>query len=131
MFAAHSLGDHVTDHDNISTNSFEQDFKQINCNYYSVDHFQDTFKNSSSTFSCLSLNIRSIMNKWMDLSDLVDDLNSGMFNFSVIALQEIWNCGSNSSLCLDKYQPLHFSTRDPSGLNMNCGGGVGLYISKK
>ena len=79
-------------------------------------------------FSVLSLNIRSLPSKWNCLQDFLR--SSFPKNYpTVICLQEIWNKPVYDNFALSDYHPFHFKTRDPTGLNSNVGGGVGLWVS--
>ena len=99
-----------------------------NCSYYEVNEFKKEFVQGSCKFSSFSLNIRSLPGKWSEFRDYIINLNSNNFKFSVIALQEIWNVPRGVCYNLDGYKPLEYKIRDPTGLNGNAGGGVGIWV---
>lgn len=101
------------------------------CNYYEPDHFKEKYSHIKNQLSFLSLNIRSLPNKFSELTELMQELNSNMFKFSIIALQEIWNVPTGFSFSLPGYKPMMFSIRDKSGANANAGGGVGIFVDEK
>ena len=72
---------------------------------------------SSSLFSLLSINVRSLNAHSDILNQLIDDINSP----TVLALQEIWNC-KDSSLIIPSY---HHVTKMRQKCN---GGGVGIWV---
>ena len=101
------------------------------CSYYETDEFREEFVQNMCKFSSLSLNIRSLPGKWSEFRDYISDLNGNDFKFSVIAIQEVWNVPKGVCFELDGYKPLEFRIRDPSGLNGNAGGGVGLWVDNE
>ena len=109
----------------------EEEDSQIVSNYYSLESFLQKNGKINNCFSCLSINIRSLVNKFTDLEELITELNSDNFKLSLIALQEIWNIPENYSLKIENYKPLNFRSRDPTGQDMNCGGGIGIFIHEK
>ena len=58
----------------------------------------------------------------------MQSLNTESFKFTVISVTELWNVPPEVVYQLPGYSPLHFTIRDKSGLNMNSGGGVGLWV---
>ena len=93
------------------------------CRYTEPEELGDV---SKSSFSVFSQNIRSLTNKFDDLQVYLS--RAGEFQFTVVALQEIWSVGRDFDL--PGYQVLEYNTRDKGQLlrNANCGGGVGLFI---
>ena len=63
------------------------------------------------------------------MHDLITGVNKGNFKFAVVAIQEVWNVPPNASYNLPGYKPFYYKIRDPSGLNSNAGGGVGLWVN--
>ena len=102
-----------------------------NCNYFEQDEFATKIKENIDNFSIFSQNIRSLTGKWTDFVEQVGALNYGKFKYSVICLQEIWNKPNGILYNLPGYKHFHFSIRDPSGLNNNSGGGVGLWVKEE
>ena len=80
----------------------------------------------SSKQISFSSNVRSLPGKWNGFPNLIDNLNFNEFQFTGIALTEIWNVPPNFSFNLPGYSPLIYSIRDKSGQNGNAGGGVGM-----
>ena len=98
------------------------------CNYFEQEEFTKKTESLNFKFSTFSNNIRSLPGKFSEFSELINSLNTKNFKFSVIALQEIWNVPPNSDFSIPGYNKFEFKTRDPTGLNSNAGGGVGLWV---
>ena len=101
------------------------------CKYYDFDSFKEKTEKLTDNMSILSLNIRSLPNKWSHFEDFVSNVNSTKFKLSVIGLSEIWNIPFNLNFKLPGYKPLVYKIRDSSGVNNNAGGGVGLFVDDK
>ena len=100
------------------------------CQYYSESDFLEKIKTIDyNHFSTLSLNIRSLPGNWLEFQNFLK-ASFGTFNPTVICLQEIWSKPCFESFSLPDYHPFHFKIRDPSGINRNSGGGVGLWVIK-
>ena len=60
--------------DILKTNFFKDNFSDfynnLDCKYLDENEFTDHFKNSSTNFLALSMNIRSLPNKFVDLNNL-------------------------------------------------------------
>ena len=96
---------------------------------YSHDHFcpyidseQFYSKLGPNKMSIVSMNVRSIINKWNDICNFLGNSN---FQIDFLTVQEIWNIPPNYDTTIDGYHPLVFKTRDNSGLSANIGGGSG------
>ena len=100
----------------------------IDCKKLDVQCFLDKNGHNTDCFTCVSLNTRSLVNKFPDVEDFLSDLNSKKLDVSLIAFQEIWSIPNNLSISIDNYSALHFTSRDSLGTNVNCGGGVGLFV---
>ena len=98
------------------------------CKYYDMEEFIHEFSHEPRKFSTFSFNIRSLPGNWIELQDLITGVNKGTFKFAVVAVQEVWNVPPNASYNLPGYKPFYYKIRDPSGLNSNAGGGVGLWV---
>ena len=85
----------------------------------------------NKTFSTYSQNVRSLTGKWTEFSEQMISLNSNNFKFSIIAIQEVWNVPPGIEYKLPGYKPLQFKIRDPTGMNGNSGGGVGVFVDEK
>ena len=98
----------------------------IICQYYDEE---DCYVKMNSYNSCaiLSINIRSLANKWHEFKQFLTS-SFGNYKPSVICFQETWNISSFDDFSLEDYHPLFYMTRDPSGLNNNCGGGIGILV---
>ena len=98
------------------------------CKYYEESECFDKFQNiKTDTFCTLSMNIRSLPGKFLELKDFL--LSSfGEYKPDIICLQELWNVPVHDNFFLDGYHPLDYQIRDISALNSNAGGGVGIYI---
>ena len=130
----HVLNDTDYDFKNLIFNDTEENdsspYHNIghSCSYFEQSEFQEKVKNISKQISTFSQNIRSLPNKFSELSEQISYLNQNKFKFTVIGLQEIWSVPSGMQFNLNGYKPFHFTTRDPTGQNRNAGGGVGLFI---
>ena len=93
------------------------------CNYTDPENLYQT---RGDNFSVFSQNVRSLGNKIDDLQLYLNRASN--FDFSVVALQEIWSI--NREYELHGYQPLEFVTRDMNQIikKPNCGGGVGMFV---
>ena len=98
------------------------------CKSYDFDTFKEKTEKLTDSMSILSLNIRSLPNKWSHFEDFVSNVNSTKFKLSVIGLSEIWNIPFNLNFKLPGYKPLVYKIRDSLGVNNNAGGGVGLFV---
>ena len=103
-----------------SNSLYSSDFE---CRYTDPEELGDI---KESSFSVFSQNIRSMANKFDDLQVYLS--RTRKFQFSVVALQEIWSVGRDFDL--PGYQVVEYHSRDKGQplLNPNCGGGVGMYI---
>ena len=119
----------VLDNTDINDSTLYHNIGHI-CKYYEQDEFQDRFHSISKQISFFSQNIRSLPGKWVEFEQFCREVNKEKFRFTVIALQEIWNVPKGTNFDLPGYKPFHFSIRDPTGLNGNAGGGIGLWIDK-
>ena len=85
---------------------------------------------SPGKFSLVSLNVRSLKNKFEDITSFIHECNTpDNSSLSVLALQEIWNVPNPDYFNIDGYSPLAYKIRDPTGNSPNIGGGVGLFVS--
>ena len=97
------------------------------CKYYDLKGFNELINHRSENFSLLSLNTRSICNKFSDFKDFISDISTNSFSFSVISLQETWLKNyKNFSLEINDYHPIISKNR-----NHKKGGGVGIYLKSK
>src|SRR6266404_5372524 len=92
----------------------------IDCNDYSITHFNDKFCNTTD-FSTIHFNIRSISNHFDDLSIFLESIKS---TFSLIALSEIWLPSKEN---VQFYNIPNYNFECSLRPNSNYGG-VGLYI---
>ena len=74
-----------------------------NCKYYETEEFCSSLENKEEYFSVLSLNIRSLTNKVDQLQELLHDVSTDKFQFSVVCLQETWNIVDTNGISLDGY----------------------------
>ena len=56
------------------------------CKYYDLLDFNELIKDQTEKFSVLSLNIRSLSNKFQEFKEFITDLSTNSFNFSAISL---------------------------------------------
>ena len=95
----------------------------ILCSYMDETKFSCTYKNLKK-FSFMSLNIQSLPSKFIDLNDMISNLNVNMCAPDVIALQEIWQIQDPAFFPLPNYNLIEFKCRR----NNVQGGGVGLFF---
>ena len=99
----------------------------MSCKYYNIEQFQDLVKNCCSEFSSMSLNIRSLANKFDELKDFINDINNDTFKFDIICIQEIWSIPFHFNLNINGYKPLISRLRQAKDINnRNLGGGIGI-----
>jgi hypothetical protein len=98
---------------------------KINCEYYLPNDFKQQInqENLSNNFSIIHLNIRSIVNKFESLKQLINSLTTP---FQLIGLTETWLNDTNKDL---------FKLKNYDFVNMNrstkIGGVVGIYIANQ
>ena len=114
-------------------NDVNLDFDTENsCKYYDIEQFQDLVKNCYSEFSSMSLNIRSLANKFDELKDFINDINNDTFKFDIICIQEIWSIPFHFNLNINGYKPLISRLRQAKDINnRNLGGGIGIWIKNE
>ena len=122
----------TSDRSNFNTKFHSSHFSYVNtnhnCQYYNEEDCYEKFKNiSHNSFTILSINIRSLANKWHEFKQFITS-SFGNYKPSVICFQEIWNISTFDNYSLEDYHPLFYMTRDPNGLNNNCGGGIGILV---
>ena len=94
----------------------------IDCNFYDLQEFVQTFKNSND-LKIVSLNINRLSSKFEKLLDLLDySIRNDTF-FDVIALQETWHIKDESVFDIRGYNLIY---KDRG--NEIQGGGVAFYI---
>ena len=115
------LGIH-TDHDiDPDTNCLVKRISGVKCHYYTEESFNSALQKEhvhSDDLSLLHINIRSIRNKFDELSDYLASLKN---DFSIIGLTETWlteNCANMYNI--SNYNLLTANRRNKSG------GGVGM-----
>ena len=72
----------------------------IDCKKLDVQCFLDKNGHNTDCFTCVSLNTRSLVNKFQDVEDFISDLNSKKLDVSLIAFQVIWSIPQNLSISL-------------------------------
>ena len=94
------------------------------CEYYLEDRFTSKISNyfsNNSPFSVVQFNVRSLINKWDDLQQYLEEL---AHKFSVIGMSETWlNNDNESQIQLPGYSFVN------NNRNTKTGGGVGMFIS--
>ena len=85
----------TSDRSNINTKFHSSHFSYVNtnhnCQYYNEQDCYEKFKNiSHNSFTILSINIRSLANKWHEFNQFITS-SFGNYKPSVICFQEIWN----------------------------------------
>ena len=91
----------------------------INCKYSSLNDYRKDIDN----ISVLSLNIQSLPSKFLEFSDLLNELFISNSYPDIICLQEIWQLHDSSSFNIPNYHPIVTNVR-----NSAKGGGVGIYV---
>ena len=108
---------------------------QGTCKYYEINEFQEKSKDFSTltNFSTLSLNVRSLKNKWTEFNELLGELNHENFFFSVIGIQEVWDIPSLFNTNIPSYKPFIYKLRekDQNSIRSNYGGGIGLWVHEQ
>ena len=77
------------------------------------------------TLSVFSLNCRSIDHNWQSFRDLIADMSTDNFSFSVIGLTEIFTVHDESNVVLKGYHKFEYKERPK---NDDGRGGVGFFI---
>lgn len=106
-------------------------FKQVSgdkCHYYTEESFKnllqnENISNQSDELSLLHINIRSIRNKFDELSDYLTSLKH---NFSIMGLTETWLTED----CANMYNIRDYKLITANRKNRS-GGGVGMYIAER
>lgn len=93
------------------------------CSYFSLEEFNDLFKEKTEICSLLSYNIRSIKKNSKNLECFLNSLSNEKFNFSVISLQELWSFDKIEDVKIRNYQKIIYK-----GRGLRKGGGVGFFI---
>lgn len=93
------------------------------CSYFSLEEFNDLYKEKTEICSLLSYNIRSLKKNCKSLESLLKNLANEKFSFSVISLQELWAIKNSQDVNIHKYQTIVYKGREGKK-----GGGVGFLI---
>ena len=91
--------------------------------YLDIPLLISRFKNKPDLIF-LSLNVRSLPNKFESIRELISELEKNNVNIILIALQEIWNFPHPDLLKINNFD-FFYKMR-----NNSYGGGVGYYIRK-
>ena len=95
------------------------------CSYFESNEFVDYIGNRAEKFSVYSHNIRSLNNKINDVQELLSELDTENFSFSVLLFQEIWAANNAQTNRLENYQDIILQTREERR-----GGGLGIYLKQ-
>ena len=109
----------LDDNDNLSP---------INCNYFDYDEFNKASFNSNKSFSIFHLNIHSITHHIDELKELLSVLESGNFEFDILAITESKlnsDLAPTVNITIPNYHP---PVSTPSDAEK---GGVLLYVNKR
>jgi len=91
---------------NILENPFFHNFadihKDLDCKYFDETSFTNSFNNSPTNFFAISMNIRSLPNKFTNLTNLLDRYRHNNLRPDLICLQEAWQANI-SSLNIENY----------------------------
>ena len=113
--------------DILKTNFFKDNFSDfynnLECKYLDEKEFTDHFKNSPTNFLALSMNIRSLPNKFVDLNNLLDRYKVKNVIPDLLCIQETWQADL-LSLNINNYS-LFSAVRSPGAR----GGGVCIYLN--
>ena len=116
-----------TDHDvDPDTNCLIKRISGVKCQYYTEESFNSALQNeqvNSDELSLLHINIRSIRNKFDELSDYLASLK---INFSIIELTETWLTENYANMFNISYYNLLTANRKSKS-----GGGVGMCIKEQ
>ena len=93
------------------------------CSYFSLEEFNDLYKEKIEICSLLSYNIRSLTKNCKSIESLLKNLANEKFSFSVISLQELWAIKNSQDVNIHKYQTIVYKGREGKK-----GGGVGFLI---
>lgn len=116
-----------TDHDiDPDTNCLIKRISGVKCQYYTEESFNSTLQNeqvNSDELSLLHINIRSIRNKFDELSDHLASLK---ITFFILGLTETWLTENYANMFnISCYNLLTANRKNKSG------GGVGMYIKEQ
>ena len=95
------------------------------CSYFSVEEFNDRFKERTEICSLLSYNIRSLKKNCKNLEKFLNSISNEKFDFSILSLQELWKIYNVQDVKIKGYQPLIFKGRESRN-----GGGVGFMVKE-
>ena len=95
------------------------------CSYFENHEFVNFIGKSEEKFSVYSQNIRSINNKIDDIQELLSEIETEKFSFSILLFQEIWAANNAQTTRLENYQDIILQTREGKR-----GGGLGIYLKQ-
>ncbi len=95
------------------------------CSYFENHEFINYIGKREEKFSVYSHNIRSLNNKIDDIQELLSEIESEKFSFSILLFQEIWAAKNAQTTRLENYQDIILQTREGKR-----GGGLGIYLKQ-
>ena len=69
------------------------------CPYTSASDLSNMLNQNS--FSLVSMNVRSLLGKWNDVTSFLSDANASNGKLTVLAIQEIWNVPSSKYFSIE------------------------------
>ena len=111
---------------NLGHNSLQLDSNlNHSCSYFENHEFVNFIGKREEKFSVYSQNIRSINNKIDDIQELLSEIETEKFSFSILLFQEIWAANNAQTTRLENYQDIILQTREGKR-----GGGLGIYLKQ-
>ncbi len=111
---------------NLGHNSLQLDSNlNHSCSYFENHEFINYIGKREEKFSVYSHNIRSLNNKIDDIQELLSEIGSEKFSFSILLFQEIWAAKNAQTTRLENYQDIILQTREGKR-----GGGLGIYLKQ-
>jgi exonuclease III len=111
---------------NLGHNSLQLDSNlNHSCSYFENHEFINYIGKREEKFSVYSHNIRSLNNKIDDIQELLSEIESEKFSFSILLFQEIWAAKNAQTTRLENYQDIILQTREGKR-----GGGLGIYLKQ-
>ena len=104
---------------NFGHNSLQLDSNlNHSCSYFENHEFINYIGKRVDKFSVCSHNIRSLNNKIEDIQELLSEIETDKFSFSILLFQEIWAANNAQTTRLKNYQEIILQTREGKGVGV-------------